>query len=618
MFPYLHEISKLAKTNDFTITHNQLGLFNIEYKNPNGGESIKKVEMERAEFGNIEYSSAPEEGEFTVSFGDLYSYPFCTCSHWQTYKLPCVHMFAIFQSIPEWKYDMLSPLYRYSNTVTLDYSCFTSGRSSDGMDKQCQANLESESIGIQIEEENIFISASDTKVNTVMMRECKELLKQINKLSFIFNSKFLLHNIQEQLQSLLDEFQVSLSNNGNIVSLDHLLSLIKKPVKGKQTSKNVVISDIDLNKIVPPENSKKDNLQNENKKQNSVNGHRKENNAMTSSASTVTSSSLTEIDSKCVCIRTVSPNKTISVIKVNSSENLSAVVQSLSRTNASVRCVSNCLKTRESIKNLSKNMDSGEGSVKVNTSFNPTNTGTTCNQIKWSIEDVIPIIFERSPSRKEQNNTGLQTTEEVEVSIEDGTQSRKRINKVSVLNYLPLLKKKCFPNSIATVPVCTPPAETAKILDQCVPGFSKVCCKETNKENVYSNLSKDINTETSDLSKDVNIETSDLSTDGNIETSQLSTNGNIETSELSTNGNIETSELSLNEYIETTELSKEENIEISDFSKDENIETTELSTDEKIETSGLASNAKTKCTNMDINISSEVMSSELVQSLVTV
>ena len=63
------------------------------------------------------------DGEiFTVYLGDQKSYPMCTCVVWNSYTIPCLHMFLVFEKF-SLKYDSLSPCYRASPYMDVDFSC---------------------------------------------------------------------------------------------------------------------------------------------------------------------------------------------------------------------------------------------------------------------------------------------------------------------------------------------------------------------------------------------------------------------------------------------------------------------------------------------------------------
>lgn len=58
-----------------------------------------------------------------MSFGDATSFPSCNCDDWQHFKLPCKHLCSVFQSFPDWGWDMLNGTYTANPLINLDFSC---------------------------------------------------------------------------------------------------------------------------------------------------------------------------------------------------------------------------------------------------------------------------------------------------------------------------------------------------------------------------------------------------------------------------------------------------------------------------------------------------------------
>ena len=58
-----------------------------------------------------------------MSFGDATSFPSCNCDDWQQFKLPCKHLCSVFQSFPDWGWDMLNGTYTANPLINLDFSC---------------------------------------------------------------------------------------------------------------------------------------------------------------------------------------------------------------------------------------------------------------------------------------------------------------------------------------------------------------------------------------------------------------------------------------------------------------------------------------------------------------
>jgi len=208
-------------------------------------KEIVSIKSNNYDFGQIEINSSVEEGEFLISFGDIESFPVCTCSHWQTYKLPCIHMFSIFYNLPGWSYEMLSPLYRSNNVFNLDTSAVWLTKktvSSTG----CQTDSEkkpSDEIkiltitphingSVKITEKNtekntekktekIFTKANLANITRPTVDHCEKMLESLSFLLPLFNSQNLAEHMEKELLDLTVDLKTKLlksqmKNNNSI------------------------------------------------------------------------------------------------------------------------------------------------------------------------------------------------------------------------------------------------------------------------------------------------------------------------------------------------------------------------------------------------------------------
>ncbi|XP_057307938.1 uncharacterized protein LOC130645843 isoform X2 [Hydractinia symbiolongicarpus] len=247
ILPHVYDVGVISQQNKFEISDNQLGLFTVKYEpefvdvtgderlettaDQPGKESGTSPKADATIDGQIEELSKDvlQSGEFTVSFGDLWNYPFCTCSYWQMYKLPCVHMFAVFCEVPDWKYDMLAPLYRFANVLHFDYSCVDTeiDNKSSSSDACCQTTILSQSVEIQkdLNEENLFIRPPSVDKN--FLHQCNEFLLHFDKLAILFKDKKLYKTLRHELQSLRNDLlsnAVSKKNPFEVLTVKHDLS----------------------------------------------------------------------------------------------------------------------------------------------------------------------------------------------------------------------------------------------------------------------------------------------------------------------------------------------------------------------------------------------------------
>ena len=186
VIPYVYDLGMLANQHNFEITHNQLGLFTV--KSDNDDDNTEEFTIESAKVSEVSKSDIDKNskylqaGEYTVSFGDLQSYPFCTCTFWQIHKLPRIHMFAIFKETPGWKYDMLSPAYRSSNIFITDLSCFKDqDLTPPSFDMASQTTTSFIPSDLDFEEIDIFKNAELLPADIYLHRHLKEVLYHLSK-----------------------------------------------------------------------------------------------------------------------------------------------------------------------------------------------------------------------------------------------------------------------------------------------------------------------------------------------------------------------------------------------------------------------------------------------------
>ena len=214
----------------------------------------REIDIKETEFGWIEYSNKLCPGEYTISFGDSYSHPFCTCSHWLLYRLPCVHMFAVFSKVPGWRYDMLSPLYRVSPVLDIDYSCINYPIIRSLADQNCQTYIPAVvSVETQThftQEANIFENLNVKGVATEqLLGQTKDFFQCINKMAFLFKDKFLHRKLCGQLKQLEDNLIVTCNKMDPCTVFGEIGHALKQPTFHKENGKPLKISNLNLEQI---------------------------------------------------------------------------------------------------------------------------------------------------------------------------------------------------------------------------------------------------------------------------------------------------------------------------------------------------------------------------------
>ena len=189
-----------------------------------------------------------EPGEFILSFGDHRTYPFCTCAHWTYYKLPCLHMLAVFYNVSGWNFEMFSPLYRSFDCLNIDYSCVCEEHTKrKTTDMSTQTEISSSEINAVANQKDI------DERSKLLFNECQNLLNKFRERRSLVDEKKhrLIENHFKSLSFLLrpypNENKVKYIPNNNLSRSsvqfnEHLLP---------KTCSNLCISDEDFQTPIP-------------------------------------------------------------------------------------------------------------------------------------------------------------------------------------------------------------------------------------------------------------------------------------------------------------------------------------------------------------------------------
>ncbi|XP_066927371.1 uncharacterized protein [Clytia hemisphaerica] len=361
--------------------------------------------------------------EYTVSFGDSTSYPFCTCSHWQQHKLPCHHMFHVFQAVPGWGFDMLSPVYRMNNKLHFDHSCIETHQKSKISHLLNKAVQTSEELPCTVQtpqNRDIFQPISSLQMTGQLHRQVSDLLFHLNKSSFLFKDIVTYKRLRNQLTDLFKASHVTLTNdnpskppNGPTHNNSVLTTL--KNAGSIQRAQNIDPKKVKV-KVAPRATSL--NLT----QGNAVNIE--EINRLLAAVSQLVSED--EI---------IKANEANAIIVNNSDiqETFQESSPSESLTNINDETQSKLVITRQSPDKSASPISTDTNDTSISISETPTTID--------SIINLQPLIH---PGIKRDTSQILTQTEN------DKMDDQSLNNKVSILEYLPLLKKKCVtPEDIA-------------------------------------------------------------------------------------------------------------------------------------------------------------------------
>lgn len=199
-----------------------------------------------------------QQQELLVSFGDSNTGPGCTCASWCRSKLPCVHMFIIFQTIPQWKYDALCPVYRFNKCLSIDFSCFDSSSIEEAIKQEFKAD-----IGLQVEpllyrtnvatqksSGSLFRKSENLPSSQVLIKELKEYHYKTLSMEKIFDDRELFASLCKDLRTLISRLDKRVNSNGDTTQMkDDFVSLTSLFNSNKNSAmlKKRIVPDPGLN-----------------------------------------------------------------------------------------------------------------------------------------------------------------------------------------------------------------------------------------------------------------------------------------------------------------------------------------------------------------------------------
>lgn len=184
---HVYERVKLACEQSYTLSYLHPGIFSVQCC---GGE---------------------DDILHTVSFGDSNSFPSCDCPDWQLYKLPCVHLCAVFNSYPGWTWDMLSVAYKSSPVLNVDWS-FAPDKTDDlpgNIVDKCTQTSDATLISNSPQLSKMTDSRRLTETPQVLASQCRGLLQQFSKLQLAQHSRDNLYRLKSELRELITLFSNS-------------------------------------------------------------------------------------------------------------------------------------------------------------------------------------------------------------------------------------------------------------------------------------------------------------------------------------------------------------------------------------------------------------------------
>lgn len=219
----MFERVKLASEQTYTLTYLHPGIFTVQC-----------------------CSTADDDLLHTVSFGDTNSFPSCDCLDWLVFKLPCVHLCAVFNNYPGWTWDMLSIPYKSSPVLNVDWSFLPEhsvnaaeqlpGNIIDKSTQTSDVTLISNSAQL-----SKMTKMSDprrmTETPQVLASQCRGLLQQLTKMQLANHGRNDLYRLKSNLKELIYIFsnstskQKTLSTTASAALIDPIVMQTRAPVR---------------------------------------------------------------------------------------------------------------------------------------------------------------------------------------------------------------------------------------------------------------------------------------------------------------------------------------------------------------------------------------------------
>uniref|UniRef100_A0A7M6DLZ7 SWIM-type domain-containing protein n=1 Tax=Clytia hemisphaerica TaxID=252671 RepID=A0A7M6DLZ7_9CNID len=188
---HIYERLKIASTRNYYITEIHPGIFSVQ-----GCEE-------------------PDDQLHTISYGDTTSYPSCDCEDWQRFKLPCVHLAAIFNSYPDWTWDMMSVPYRTNPIFQADWSVVSQDIRTDAPGLLIDVGTQTTGATLlpaytpEFSLTRMNDSRRPAETPQVLANQCRGLLQQISKLQLAHHTRDSLYRLRSELKELVSIFSTA-------------------------------------------------------------------------------------------------------------------------------------------------------------------------------------------------------------------------------------------------------------------------------------------------------------------------------------------------------------------------------------------------------------------------
>ena len=170
---------------------------------------VTDIDMESGEFLVKSQSGLEEKKMYKVMFGT--KQPSCERFDWERQRLPCKHLFALYQHVPSWSFDRLPKEYRDSPFFSVDRDLLFADEKEEGDNiadgkvvnsTPCMHDEVHDLLKQSSQFENIPQSTSRPRTHAA---KCRELLGEIKNLKTYIAEAWEVGRSLKQVQEKLEE-----------------------------------------------------------------------------------------------------------------------------------------------------------------------------------------------------------------------------------------------------------------------------------------------------------------------------------------------------------------------------------------------------------------------------
>ena len=280
--PILSFLRKVAEKTKFKISQDKSGIFAVsiiknahiafplleeptteeaevsEGNDENQSEEPVLVKCNVKNIFQLTFNLFSEGALFVVSFGDHSSFPFCTCLYWIYYRIPCLHMVAIFHNVTGWNFNMLSPLYRSNNMFQIDHTVLPPDKIVDNdiclKSQQSEPENSSKNNGVMSKETNFLLPLIPPQHESFeSISQLKKLNTCLQSCAYLFQDQDAFAKLTKEVTELTCKCAESLNKRGVTASAnqDHLDEELSRQQKSVETPKyNLVNSKQNISSVI--------------------------------------------------------------------------------------------------------------------------------------------------------------------------------------------------------------------------------------------------------------------------------------------------------------------------------------------------------------------------------